>query len=82
MIIEFLIDFALGFFDLLLLLVPDIQIVNFSSAFSYFFDILTDVCFFLPMDTVASIFSVIYGLFVLRLFIATLKTIWGIIPVL
>lgn len=82
MIVEFLVDFALNWFDVLFLALPDIEIVGFHEAFQYFFSILTDICYFLPMDTVASIFSVIYALFIFRLLIATLKTIWGIFPFL
>lgn len=82
MITEWFVDLGLGFFDLLVLALPEIKFDGFVEAYTYFFSFLTDVCYFLPMDTVSAIFSMIYAFFVLRLLIATFKTIWGIIPIL
>lgn len=38
--------------------------------------------YFFPMGTVMTIFSLVLGLWILRIVIAILKTIWGVIPVL
>lgn len=82
MIVEFLCDIALGFFDLILSVLPGIKLTGLEAAITYFFDILEGVCYFLPMGTVSAIFSIVYALFIMRLLISTLKTIWSIIPIL
>lgn len=82
MIIELLANIALGFFDLILACIPGFSTTGLNDAITYFFNVLSQVCYFLPMGTVSAIFSIIYALFILRILIATLKTIWGILPVL
>lgn len=82
MIIEWLVEVALSLFDLLMSIIPDMNLSGVDTAIAYFFDILSGVCYFFPMGTVSAIFSIVYSLFILRLLIAILKTIWGIIPVL
>lgn len=64
-------------------LMPDI---DFSGIFSHpgvetFIDILCAVSYFFPWNTVLTIVGIIAGFQTLRLIIAFLKALWGILPV-
>lgn len=82
MIIEFLVSAGLGIWDVVISLLPDFDYTGFAEACDYFFNILSGVCYFLPMGTVSAIFSIIYGLFLFRLLVSSLKALWSIIPIL
>lgn len=65
----------------LLMALPAIHIdadeVIASNAYSY----IRAACYFLPMGTVTAILSIIMGLWVFRVIIALVKTIWSVLPV-
>lgn len=82
MFIEILIGIAMSVFELVFLLLPDIDFTGINEAVTYFFDILSVVCYFLPMGTVSAIFSIIYALFVLRLLVGSIRALWGLLPIL
>ena len=64
MIIEFFVNFAMSFFDIVITLLPDFNLTGLDNAIDYLFDILSFVCYFLPMDTVGAIATIIYSLFI------------------
>lgn len=82
MIIELIVNIALSFFDVVIFLLPDFDFTGLQEAISYFFDVLSKVCYFLPMGTVGAIASIIYSLFIFRLLIASIRAIWGLLPIL
>lgn len=82
MIIEFLVGVGITFWEVIIGLLPKFDYTGFTEACDYFFNILRGICYFLPMDTVAAIVSIIYGLFVFRLLVSSLKALWSIIPIL
>lgn len=82
MIVEFFINAALSFLEFLLGLLPSMDVSGINSALDFFFGILSGVLYFFPMSTVRSIFAIIVGLFVFRLFVSLIKTLWQLIPVL
>ena len=82
MLIEFFLSIALSVFDLIIMLLPNIDFTGLESAITYFFNILGTICYFLPMGTVSAIFSIIYALFILRLLVGSIRALWGLIPIL
>lgn len=71
--------FALSLVDWFLSALPSFDL---PVSLDYFFDILTQVAWFLPMNTIYVILFILRALFQLRLTIAILKSIWSILPVL
>ena len=60
--------------------------INFSRIFLHpgvqgFIDILSAVSYFFPWDTVISIVGIIAAFQTLRLIIAFLKSLWGVLPI-
>lgn len=60
--------------------------IDFSNVFSHpgvghFIDILSAVSYFFPWDTVLAIVGIIIGFQTLRLIVAFMKALWGILPV-
>ena len=65
-----------GFFEGL----SDLDFTSFYSVWETLIGVLRSICYFLPMDTVSSIFSIVIILATFRIVISILKTIWGILP--
>ena len=82
MIFELLISLVMGFLDCIFFLLPDFSFAGLDSAITYFFNILSGVCYFLPMDTVGAIASIIYALFIFRLTISAIMSLWRLLPIL
>lgn len=82
MIIKILADIGLGFMDLIFNQFQHVDLTGIYQAYDKMFDILSVVCYFLPMKTIAAIFSTIVVLITTKIVIMCLKTIWEIIPIL
>lgn len=61
--------------------IPDVAINYDSIASSSVFTYIRAGLYFLPMHTVWNIFSLIVALWVLRIIIALLHTLWASLPV-
>ena len=82
MITEALLNIFFGALDIVMGFIP---IFNFSfdhNALQTFFDIVKSVSYLLPMDTIGSIFSIIVNIVTFRVVVATIKTVWALIPIL
>lgn len=80
MLFELIIAVVMGFMDFIFFLLPDFSFAGLDGAISYFFDVLSSVCYFLPMDTVGAIFSIVYSLFIFRLTISAIMSLWRLLP--
>lgn len=80
MITEFLIDCFFGLANGFLSLVPDITWDVNTSAWEFAHDVLDLVCYLLPMDTLQHILSLIVSIVFLRISIAFIRTLLGLIP--
>ena len=58
-------------------IVIDVDSVIASSAFSY----IRAACYFIPVEAVAGILSIIIGLWILRVIVTVAKTVWDLLPV-
>ena len=75
-----------GLINLLLLIItpilnlfPDITLPTFSvEAVSQF---IGGICYFLPIDTINSMLTLMISFLIIRSIIAFLKTLWAIIPI-
>ena len=53
-----------------------------NSAFiSYVFDVVSDVLYFLPVGTINTILGITLATWVIRVIIAFLRALWGILPI-
>lgn len=80
MISEFFIDIGFSLADKFLSLVPKIEWTIETSAWEYAKDAIDMICYLLPVGTITSIFSLIIAIAFLRVAIAVLRTIIGLIP--
>lgn len=67
-------------------LIQKIPYVDLSGVFDIpgvqtFIDILSVISYFFPWGTVLSIVGIIIGFQTLRLIVAFLKTLWGVLPI-
>ena len=81
MISEFFLDIIFNLVSGMLSAAPDITFSVETSAFQYFVDILKVACYMLPMNTVSTIIGIIVGISGLRIFVALIRTIWDLLPV-
>lgn len=51
-----------------------------TGLLTSFSDFIRCACYLLPMRTVVAIITILVSLMVLRLVIAFLKTLWGVLP--
>ena len=82
MIVELLLNMAFGIAHGVLSLAPDISWSPDTSAFTYVHDILSVVCYLLPMGTVRTIVALLISLLMIRIFIAFIRFILQFIPFL
>ena len=80
MITEFFLDLLFGVVEGLCSLMPEIYWTVDTGAFSYAHDALSMVCYLLPMGTVTNIVSLLIAILFLRIAIAFIRTILGLIP--
>lgn len=55
----------------------DTEAVTSSSAI----DFVRAACYFIPINTIASILTITIGLWAFRMVVALIKTIWAMLPV-
>lgn len=72
-----LFDLIFGFFN-----ATNIDLDGLQKAYDLMFEILDFVCYFLPMETISSIFSIVIAIYTIRLIISSLTMLWNILPVL
>ena len=82
MIAEFFIDIAFNIAEKFFEMLPDFEFSLDSSMWTAAQDILDGVCYFLPLDTVRNILSIIIGLAMIRICISFILTLKGFIPFL
>lgn len=80
MFIEALLNLVFGAIEGFLELLPDVQWTVEGSVFDAFLDILSMVCYLLPMPTVITIFGIVCGFAMFKAIISLIKTIWDLLP--
>ena len=65
----------------LIVAIPVISIDAGAVASSSAVDFIRVALYFIPVNTVASILSITMGLWIFRIVIALIKTIWDLLPV-
>ena len=65
----------------LLVRIPDLQINYAGLASMSVYQYLRAGLYFIPMGTVVAIFEIIIGLWVLRIVIAILHSLWAALPI-
>lgn len=71
-----------GLISIIFSLFADLDISAAEKAITGIIKYIRAACYFLPMPAITSIFSVVLGLWSLKIIIKTLKTIWEITPFL
>ena len=82
MIINVLFSAMLGLFRSILGVMPNLDFASFYGVWENIAGIIRSVCYFLPMGTVAAIWTIIVMLFNIRIAIAFFKALWGVLPIL
>lgn len=80
MITEFFLNIIFNLVSGCLVLVPEIDFNIDSGVFQLFLDFVDLGCYLLPMRTVASILELVIALAVFRVIIATVRTVWDLLP--
>lgn len=80
MIAEFFIDIGFKIVEGFLKMLPDFEFSLDSSMWTAAQDILDGVCYFLPLDTVRNILTIIISLAMIRIAISFIRTILSFIP--
>ena len=80
MIIEALANLGFGVAELFFAMLPDVNFSISSSAWSSVRAILDGVCYFLPLDTVTAIISLIFSIAFLRITLKFISLVLGLIP--
>ena len=80
MIIEKLADIGFNIAELFFKMLPDFEWSVTSASWSAAKSILDGVCYFLPLDTVTSIISLIISLALLRVALKFISMMLGLIP--
>lgn len=80
MFINFIFNVFITIVEGILGVIPNLDFATFYGVWENIAGILRSVCYFLPMPTVAAIWTIIVILFNLRISIATIKTVWGLLP--
>ena len=81
MIIELLLKALLLVVKGFLSMIPQFSWSLDNTAFSTFLDIVSSVCYLLPMGTIAVIIGISVGLTITKAVISLIKTIWDLLPV-
>ena len=80
MIIEMLINVGFGIAHLFFSMLPDFEWSVTSASWSAAKSILDGICYFLPLDTVTAIISLIISLALLRVTLKFISLVVGLIP--
>lgn len=80
MFVELLAKFGFGLASVIFEMLPDFEWSVASSSWSAAKSILDGVCYFLPLDTVTTIISLILSLAFLRLTLKFIGIIFDLIP--
>lgn len=80
MIIEALSNIGFGIAELFFKMLPDFEWSVTSASWSAAKSILDGICYFLPLDTVTSIISLIVSLALLRVTLKFISMALGLIP--
>lgn len=80
MISEFFLNIIFSFVSGMLNLLPEFTWSVESSAFEYLISFIRMIGYLLPWGTVSAIVSLVVALFVFRIIIAIIKTVWDLLP--
>lgn len=80
MITEKLLDFFFALGKVLLTLLPDVSWNVDSGAWSGLKSVLDGVCYFLPLNTITAIISLLFSIALFRAFVALIKLIKSFLP--
>lgn len=80
MIAEFFISLGFGIASLFFGMLPDFSWSVASSSWSAAKSVLDGVCYFLPLDTVTAIISLIIGLALIRVTLKFISVLLGFLP--
>lgn len=80
MILEGIFSILFGALSCAFAVFPDISVEVSSAVFTVFSQIMGFLAYFVPMPTIAAIFSVILSIQIFKILISFLKTIWQILP--
>ena len=80
MISEFFLNIVFTLVEWLLSPLPEMDISLNFGATSYFFGIVRCVLYMLPLDTISTIIGIVVAMGLFRIFIAIVKTIWDLLP--
>lgn len=81
MIAEFFLNIIFALVEGMFSILPDISWDVGTGVFSSFLDVLSCVCYMLPMGTVSVIAGLTLSISVFRAVIALVKTIWDLLPI-
>lgn len=80
MISEFLINIVWLIVKPLIDLLPNLEMVVEYSSFAVFLDIVSAVCYLLPMSDIVVMVGIVIAITVMRIVISFIKTIWELLP--
>ena len=80
MIIELLADIGFGIAEGFFLMLPDFEFSVTSASWVAAKSILDGVCYFLPLDTITAIISLIFSIAFLRITLKFISMVLGLIP--
>ena len=80
MIGELMFNIVFGIVKTLLSALPDFNLDFDTSIVSVFVDYVKMACYLLPMNTIATIVSLIFTIIIVRVVISFIKTIWELLP--
>lgn len=81
MIVEFPIKGLLALVKGLLSIIPSFSWSVDSGGFGLFLDIVSSVCYLLPMGTIAVIIGISISITIAKATISLIKTIWDLLPI-
>ena len=80
MITEFFLNIVFNALTRMLEMLPEITWDPNTTALTFINDVISVVCYMLPMGTVRAIINLIITLTIFRIVIAIPKTIWDLLP--
>lgn len=82
MILEAIFDLLFMVLDFVMGLLPFFDIPVDYTALTDFIGIVKSVSYFLPMDTIGTLFGITIAVMSFRIIVSVVKTIWELIPLL
>lgn len=80
MIGEFFLNIVFGIVSGMFALLPEFEWSVQTSAFQYFMSVLKVSGYMFPWGTVVAICGLVFGLSIIRVVIAVIKTVWDLLP--